>query len=119
MLAEAVAAAGPSSACCTSSSPASARRSTTSWSVSSAAQTEPLRDPLTGLKNLNGLRRAVEARASGELTGVAFLAADIDYFKRINDTHGHVIGDKVLAKVAEILRGHLTERGYRRAPRRR
>jgi diguanylate cyclase len=73
------------------------------------SQTEPLRDPLTGLKNLNGLRRAVEARASGELTGIACLAADIDYFKRINDTHGHVIGDKVLAKVAEILRGHLTE----------
>jgi diguanylate cyclase len=72
------------------------------------AQTEPLRDPLTGLKNLHGLRRAVEARASAALTGVAFLAADVDNFKRINDTHGHVIGDKVLAKVAEILREHLT-----------
>jgi diguanylate cyclase len=72
------------------------------------AQNEPLRDPLTGLKNLHGLRRAVEARASAELTGVAFLAADVDYFKRVNDTHGHVIGDKVLAKVAEILREHLT-----------
>jgi diguanylate cyclase len=72
------------------------------------AQTEPLRDPLTGLKNLHGLRRAVEARESTELTGVAFLAIDVDYFKRVNDTHGHVIGDKVLAKVAEILREHLT-----------
>ncbi|MGH8298871.1 MAG: diguanylate cyclase [Steroidobacteraceae bacterium] len=72
------------------------------------AQTEPLRDPLTGLKNLHGLRRGVEARENEDLTGVAFLAADIDYFKRINDTHGHVIGDKVLAKVAEILRLHLT-----------
>ena len=72
------------------------------------AQTEPLRDPLTGLKNLHGLRRAVEARESAELTGVAFLAVDVDYFKRVNDTHGHVIGDKVLAKVADILREHLT-----------
>ena len=71
------------------------------------AQTEPLRDPLTGLKNLHGLRRAVEARDSSELIGVAFLAVDVDYFKRVNDTHGHVIGDKVLAKVAEILREHL------------
>src|SRR6185312_12202555 len=71
------------------------------------AQTEPLRDPLTGLKNLHGLRRAVEARESGELTGVAFLAVDVDYFKRVNDTHGHVIGDKVLAKVAEILSENL------------
>jgi diguanylate cyclase len=73
------------------------------------AQNEPLRDPLTGLKNLHGLRRAIEARESAGLAGVAFLAADIDYFKRINDTHGHVIGDKVLAKVAEILREHLTD----------
>lgn len=72
------------------------------------AQNEPLRDPLTGLKNLHGLRRTVEARGSAELTGVAFLAVDVDYFKRVNDTHGHVIGDKVLAKVAEILREHLT-----------
>jgi diguanylate cyclase len=72
------------------------------------AQTEPLRDPLTGLKNLHGLRRAVETRENLDLTGVAFLAADIDYFKRINDTHGHVIGDKVLAKVAEILCAHLS-----------
>ena len=71
-------------------------------------QTEPLRDPLTGLKNLHGLRRALETRASQELAGVAFLAVDIDYFKRVNDTHGHVIGDKVLAKVAEILLEHLT-----------
>ena len=75
------------------------------------AQTESLRDPLTGLKNLHGLRRAVEARESPELTGVAFLAVDVDYFKRVNDTHGHVIGDKVLAKVAEILREHLTDEG--------
>ena len=72
------------------------------------AQIEPLRDPLTGLKNLHGLRRAVEARESPELTGIAFLAIDVDWFKRVNDTHGHVIGDKVLAKVADILREHLT-----------
>ena len=72
------------------------------------AQTEPLRDPLTGLKNLHGLRRAVESRESSDLTGIAFLAADVDNFKRINDTHGHVIGDKVLAKVAEVLGAHLS-----------
>ncbi|HEY6516961.1 MAG TPA: GGDEF domain-containing protein [Steroidobacteraceae bacterium] len=72
------------------------------------AQTEPLRDPLTGLNNLHGLRRALEARESSGLFGVAFLCVDVDHFKRVNDTHGHVIGDKVLARVAEILREHLT-----------
>src|SRR5579872_5368483 len=35
------------------------------------AQTEPLRDPLTGLKNLHGLRRAIESRESAELAGIA------------------------------------------------
>ncbi len=73
------------------------------------AQNEPLRDPLTGLKNLHALRRAIEARERSELAGVAFLAADVDHFKSVNDTHGHVIGDKVLAKIAQILREHLTD----------
>ena len=73
------------------------------------AQTEPLRDPLTGLKNLHGLRRALEVRESSGLGGVAFLAVDVDHFKGVNDTHGHVIGDKVLVKVAEVLREHLGE----------
>lgn len=68
------------------------------------AQTEPLRDPLTGLNNLYGFRRAVEIREDpADFTEAAFLAVDVDWFKRINDTHGHVIGDKVLKKVAEIL----------------
>ena len=72
------------------------------------AQTEPLRDPLTGLNNLNGFRRAVDGQdAPADLTQVAFLALDVDYFKRINDTHGHVIGDKVLVKIARILNEHL------------
>ncbi len=73
------------------------------------AQIEPLRDPLTGLNNLYGFKRAVEARKDPQdLTEVAFLAVDIDYFKRINDTHGHVIGDKVLKRVAEILSEQLS-----------
>ncbi len=68
------------------------------------AQTEPLRDPLTGLANLGGFRRAFEGQDDRwDFTQVVLLAVDVDYFKRINDTHGHVIGDKVLIKVARIL----------------
>jgi diguanylate cyclase len=72
------------------------------------AQTEPLRDPLTGLNNRHGFQRAVDALAAsgGDLDGVALLAADVDHLKKINDTHGHVIGDKVLLKIAEVLRAH-------------
>ncbi|MDB6089606.1 MAG: Diguanylate cyclase VdcA [Gammaproteobacteria bacterium] len=73
------------------------------------AQTEPLRDPLTGINNRHGFQRAADALGTSlsNLTGVALLAADIDHFKKINDTHGHVIGDKVLLKIAEILRTHI------------
>ena len=71
------------------------------------AQTEPLRDPLTGLNNRHGFQRAIDACCGCDLGNVALLAADVDHFKRINDTHGHVIGDKVLLKIAEILRTHI------------
>jgi diguanylate cyclase len=71
------------------------------------AQTEPLRDPLTGLTNRHGFQRAADALTTPNLDGVTLLAADVDHFKKINDTHGHVIGDKVLLKIAEILRTHI------------
>lgn len=63
-------------------------------------------DHLTGLPN----RRAFEtmfdkemasAKAAGDALCVAFV--DIDHFKRINDTHGHASGDRVLKVVAETL----------------
>ena len=73
------------------------------------AQSEPLRDPLTGLANLGGFRRAFEGQQEwADFTQVVLLALDVDYFKRVNDTHGHVIGDKVLMTVARILREHLS-----------
>lgn len=71
------------------------------------AQTEPLRDPLTGLSNRHGFQRAADALTTSDLDGVTLLAADVDHFKTINDTHGHVIGDKVLLKIADILRTHI------------
>lgn len=57
-------------------------------------------DMLTGLAN----RRAFFDRAHGAGSG-ALLMVDADHFKRINDTHGHEIGDRVLVAVAEHLRG--------------
>jgi diguanylate cyclase (GGDEF)-like protein len=59
------------------------------------------RDPLTGLLN----RRAIEPRFAGLLaSGYATIAVvDIDHFKAINDSRGHVTGDRVLQVVAEVL----------------
>ena len=67
------------------------------------AQTEALLDPLTGLNNRRGLERAI-TEAGGIPAGCALLLADIDNFKTINDTHGHLLGDKVLRAVAQVIR---------------
>jgi diguanylate cyclase (GGDEF)-like protein len=58
-------------------------------------------DPLTGLANrrhFHGLLRGHDERFAGSV----FLI-DIDHFKRINDAHGHAVGDAVLVEVAERL----------------
>jgi diguanylate cyclase len=63
-------------------------------------------DQLTGLPNRRALeaalKRAVEtARAADQALSVAF--CDIDHFKRLNDTHGHALGDRVLRLVGDCL----------------
>ncbi len=61
-------------------------------------------DPLTGLLNRNGLTELGDARLDGR-TAAALLYLNLDSFKDINDTFGHDTGDRVLAAVAERLRG--------------
>lgn len=63
-------------------------------------------DHLTGLPNRRAFdhmleREMREAKAKGESLCVAFI--DIDHFKRVNDTHGHPAGDRVLKFVGETL----------------
>lgn len=76
------------------------------------AQSEALLDSLTGLKNRRGLERAIEdlMREPAGLTGSALLLADIDHFKTVNDTYGHVLGDKVIRAVAHVLRSSIKGR---------
>ncbi|WP_280189524.1 sensor domain-containing diguanylate cyclase [Delftia sp. PS-11] len=69
-------------------------------------------DPLTGLLNRRGVEAQMEfamalARRSGRPLSV--LAIDVDYFKRINDHHGHDTGDEVLRILARVLRHRLRE----------
>ncbi len=70
------------------------------------ARKEALTDPLTGLTNRKGFTKAAEeAIVQSESTkGLSLLLLDLDHFKRVNDTYGHLLGDKVLKLVAATLR---------------
>jgi diguanylate cyclase (GGDEF)-like protein len=67
-------------------------------------------DALTGLYNRHyledNLRRAINAtaRAGGCLS---VLMVDVDFFKKFNDTYGHLAGDECLKSVAEVIAGSL------------
>ncbi|HEX5684008.1 MAG TPA: GGDEF domain-containing protein [Ideonella sp.] len=63
------------------------------------------RDPLTGLANRRHFREALAARQDDEGDGFVggLILLDVDHFKRINDEHGHAIGDAVLVEVAQRL----------------
>lgn len=70
-------------------------------------------DPLTGVPNRRHFEeRSAQIIAAREATGrsVALLMLDVDHFKKINDTHGHPIGDEVLKVVARRCREALRER---------
>lgn len=69
--------------------------------------TMALHDPLTGLPNRRLVEEKLEfvlgrAKRNTEIVGVMFL--DLDKFKKINDTFGHEIGDKLLQEVGERLK---------------
>lgn len=61
-------------------------------------------DPLTNLLNRRGFTEQAEKLLSDEAeTPISLLQLDIDYFKSINDTFGHPVGDCVLTSVAQII----------------
>jgi diguanylate cyclase (GGDEF)-like protein/PAS domain S-box-containing protein len=61
-------------------------------------------DTLTGLLNRRGLDMALGTSFAGSVDPeLALLQIDLDYFKEVNDAHGHQGGDRVLRHVARIL----------------
>ncbi|WP_300317497.1 GGDEF domain-containing protein [Accumulibacter sp.] len=74
------------------------------------AREEALLDALTGLVNRKGFDLAMAAclqQQAATVPGPCLLMIDLDAFKRLNDSHGHPFGDRVLATVGEILRANI------------
>jgi diguanylate cyclase (GGDEF)-like protein len=86
-----------------------------------AVEEASLTDPLTGLHNRRFLWRHVDAdvalalrsRFGGEAPrepgDLVFFLVDVDHFKRINDQHGHAVGDEVLVEMGRRLRAVFRE----------
>ena len=84
------------------------QRSLMHQQLAAAART----DPKTGLLNATAWQREADAevvRALRTGTPLALLLMDVDHFKRVNDNHGHLIGDEVLRALAVELRRQVRE----------
>ncbi|MFK5987118.1 MAG: GGDEF domain-containing protein, partial [Pseudomonadota bacterium] len=65
-----------------------------------------LRDAMTGLNNRRFLEEYIDtmvANSARTNTSISILMLDLDYFKKVNDTYGHDVGDKVLIELSKTL----------------
>ena len=65
-----------------------------------------LKDPMTGLYNRRFLEEFIDtvtSQAKRENTTYSILMLDVDFFKDVNDTYGHDVGDKVIVKIGEVI----------------
>lgn len=74
-----------------------------------------MRDQLTGLYNRNSLKEFAGkyfTQAARHDFSLSLMLIDLDHFKEINDTHGHLVGDTVLEHVGELLRQSCREEDF-------
>lgn len=72
-------------------------------------------DGLTGLSNRRRLMEVLDVearRAKRHKRPFALVMLDVDHFKQVNDTHGHLAGDEVLKRLASLLREEIREVDY-------
>lgn len=70
------------------------------------------RDSMTGLYNKKAMSEYITERlVENRVDSLYFVVMDIDDFKQINDTYGHMFGDIVIKKLAEILKATLVTKG--------
>lgn len=75
-------------------------------------QDQAIKDGLMGVFNHRYMKVKLEeemARAKRYGSPLTLIIADVDYFKKFNDTHGHLLGDKVLKEIATILQDSVRE----------
>ncbi|MDH4284655.1 MAG: diguanylate cyclase, partial [Gallionellaceae bacterium] len=71
-----------------------------------------MQDSLTGLLNHTSIKDRLNyemAQAKRRGTPLAFAMADIDHFKKVNDTYGHPAGDRVIKSLSRLLRQRMRE----------
>lgn len=75
-------------------------------------ETHALTDPMTNLPNARSLQIHFEneaSRASRNGTEFQLIMLDLDGFKKVNDTFGHKVGDRLLKEISKAMRGQLRE----------
>ena len=71
-----------------------------------------LKDPMTGLYNRRFLEEFIDkvmSQAKREEKSYSVLMLDVDFFKSVNDTYGHDVGDKVIMEIGKVLRNNTRE----------
>jgi len=74
-----------------------------------------IKDSLTGLLNYSAIKEQLEIEISKAIragSSLSFAMIDIDNFKLINDTYGHLFGDKILKSLALLLRKRLRKTDF-------
>ncbi|MFQ6371144.1 GGDEF domain-containing protein [Shewanella sp. YIC-542] len=72
----------------------------------SSAERDVMYDALTGCLNRRAFNLDIAALLQSAPSGCCLILADIDHFKDVNDTYGHVLGDQVLKAVAKRMQAH-------------
>ncbi len=72
-----------------------------------AAEAQALTDSLTGLSNRRAMDAHLKSLTEPQNPRFGLMHIDLDFFKEINDTHGHAAGDHMLAHAAKIFRSEV------------
>jgi diguanylate cyclase (GGDEF)-like protein len=85
----------------------------TTFKIRQRLQHQATTDELTGLRNRAGWNRDAEERYDDAIRrgkSASFAFFDIDYFKRVNDVHGHAAGDRILQQLGQVIRERIGQR---------